>query len=394
MLPERPPLIRALSFDDVIVMPGGPLVPASKVTLDTPFTKNHALKRPFVGRVENAKDAMTLAQQGLLGILADTLSFGAQIDAVRQIKRHQAKLVRQPHTISPDTNVAEAQDLQTQHHFSALPVVDPTTHKVVGIVTRQDITRAADPADPVSSVMVTDLFSVREDTPDKEVQRILQEQMVGQVLVVDEAGHLIGLRTASDYAKRSANPFATLDLYGRLAVGATVGVGPEQQDRASALIEMGIDVLLIDQPYAHSSVVQDMLTYIRRQRSDQVVTVIAGHVSTGDGARALIDSGADMLYVRTEHASFENGVGVPGFTALQAVTEAAALLSVPVWVGGEFDPSIAVKALAVGATGLLAPYHDGENLAKSFETVATAIGQAGATGAKSLWTVGRLATLR
>ena len=395
MLPEPKPLIRALSFDDVIVMPGGPLVAPDKVSLETVFNKDHILKRPLVGLVDNAKDAIALAQQGLIGILSGDMPFGAQIEAARQVKRHQASLLPQPHTVTPDTIVAEAQDMQLRHQFSALPVVDPATHQVVGIVTRADIARAADPSDAVSTVMSTDLLSVDENATDAEVQRLLQEQMVGQILVIHQDGHLIGLRTASDFAKRAANPYATLDAHGRLLIGIAVGVDAEAHERVSAMLDIGADIILIDQPYAHNQTVQDMVTFIRRQRCEQAMTVIVGNVQTADGARALIDSGADMLWVKAENmATAETAVGVPGFTALQAVVDAASLLNVPVWVQCGFDSLIAIKALAAGASGILSLYTEPDSLSRWSKTLLSAIGQAGAIDIKTLTSHTQIATLK
>ncbi len=395
MLPERPDLLRVLSFDDVIVMPGGPLIAPDKVSLDAAFTKTYPLKKPFIGKVKTAEDAIALAQQGLLGILNGQLSFGEQIEAVKRVKRHQAKLLRQPHTVTPDTSVAETRDLQTRNGFSAVPIVDPATHKIIGIVTRGDVAKAADPSDPISSVMVTDLLTVSEQASDSDVQRILQEQMVGQVIVIDDKGQLKGLRTASDFAKRAANPFANLDAHGRLLVGATIGTGYDGQDRLSALLDMGVDVILLDQPYAHSQAVQDMITFVRRQRCEQPITIIAGQVQTADGARALIDAGADVLWTNAnDDAVFHDGIRVPAFTALQNVIEAASLLQIPVWVDSGLNATQALKALTAGAAGCLTDYATAPELQQWAQTLAQRIGQAGSADLKSLASQSRLGRLK
>jgi IMP dehydrogenase len=395
MLPEPTALPRALSFADVIVMPGGPLVMPDKVILETDFNAERRLKYPLLGLAGTVQDAITLAQKGLVGILSGDLSFSAQVDAVRQVKRQQAHLLRQPHTVTPDTNVAEAQDMQTRFHFSALPVVDPSSRKVVGIVTRADVAKAADPGDPVSSVMVTDLLTVREDAPDVEVKKILQDQMVGQVIVVDERGGLVGLRTASDYAKRDANPFANLDAHGRLLAGVAIAAGPEAQDRISAVLDLGADVILIAEPYAHSASVQELVTYIRRQRCEQKVTVIAGHVHTADGARALINAGADMLWLRAHDAkALESGVGVPGFTALQDVVDASSLQHVPVWIGTGLDTAVTVKSLVAGAQGVLAPFTTMDDVMGWTQRLSAVLGQAGISDVKDAVHTGRLASMR
>lgn len=394
MLPEQPSLPRAYGFDDVIVMPGGACVPSHQVSLDTAFTTDHPLKLPLIAKVAKPKDAIMMAQQGSVGILDSSLSFGAQVEAVRQVKRHQARLLRQPHTVTPDTSVAEAQDMQLRFHFSALPVVDPTNRQVVGIVTRNDVAKGIDndPASPVSDVMSTDLLSVTEHASDDEVQKILQEQMVGQVIVLNDKGHLVGLRTASDFAKRASHPFATVDLHGRLLVGAVVGTGVEEQDRLTSLLDMGVDVILLEQTFAHTQAVQDMVTYIRRQRCEQKVTIIAGAAHTSDGARALLGSGADMLWVNihdTQHA--DTGVGVPGLTALQNVIDAAALTRNSVWITGVLDPILTLKALALGAAGVMAAAPDAQAIASWSKILATGVGQTGSKDLKNIHSYARLA---
>jgi IMP dehydrogenase len=380
MLPDKPVLSRAWDFKDLVIMPGGAVVPPDQVNLTTQIKKPLPLRLPLLAQANSAAECIALAHYGLVGLLSADLSFGEQIAAVRRIKRHQTNLLRDPVTITPDTSVAEAQDLQLSHSFSGLPVIDPATQCVCGIVTRADIAKAADSAVPVSAVMSTDLLTAREDTPDETVKQILQEQMVGQVLIIDDKGQLIGLRTASDFAKRDSNPFATRDKHGRLLAGAIVGTGAEEQDRITALLDMGADVLMVASDFAHSSLVQETITFIRRQRCEQHVTIIAGAVQTADGARALIDSGADMLFVDAHPV--KSLVRVPGFTALQNVADAADLMHVPVWLQGELmDQESLLKALIGGAGGLIAGSVNTEILENWTQNLKTAIGQ---TGAKSL----------
>lgn len=394
MLPEPKTLSRALSFSDVVVMPGGPLVLPDKVSLDTSFTKTHTLKRPLLATVDGPDAAIDLIRQGCVAVLPHRLPFGRQIEAVRRIKRHQAAMVRQPHTVTPDTVIAEAQDLQANYRFSALPVIDPATQALIGLVTRADIARAADPSDPVSSVMVTDLITVTDAATDAEVQKILQEQMVGQVPVVDSRGRLLGLRTASDFAKRAAHPHALLDAHGRLLAAAEIKAGADAHDRVNALLDIGADILVVTAAHGHSAAMQETLTFIRRQRCEQPVMIVAGPVQTGDGARALIDSGADALFVPGDAAAIgENGIGVPAFTALQNVCDAASLLSIPVWLASERDVATAIKALAAGAHGLFCPDLAPDALPAWSEQMRAAIGQCGAADGKSLPRVAQLAIL-
>lgn len=397
---EQPTLLRALRYDDVVVLPGGAWIAPEHVSLNTLLIKDHPLQLPFIGRVTTPKMAITLAQHGLIGLIDHSLPLRSQIDAVRQVKRYQTRVLRDPLTVMPDTSVAEAKDLQLRYHFSALPVLTPGTREVCGIATRNDIAQATDPDTPVSAVMSKDLLTVTDTTPDDEIRRILNEQMVGQVLIVDSNNHLLGLRTASDFTKRDAWPQATLDSDGRLRVGAVIKAEAIDQDRLTAMLDAGVDLIMVDHPFAHNHAVQDTITFIRRQRSDQRVIVMAGAVQNATGARALIDAGADMVWVNGDDTAWQQGgVGTPAFSALQDSYDAASLSQTGVWVHTHADWTAAqsIKALAAGAQGFIVSILESETVMADLQTqarhLATAIGQTGSDSLKTLSSYARIATI-
>jgi IMP dehydrogenase len=380
MLPSKPTLNRAYGFDDIIVMPVGSYVAPDAVNLQTQLYPRQNLRLPLLGVVGDSKQAIAMAQQGSVGILSAQMPFGDQIEAMRKVKRHQAYLLRQPLTVTPDTSAAEAADYQSRYGFSALPVLEAGTQRLVGIVTRADVLKAVDGDAPVSLVMSTNLITVKENTPDNEVRELMQKHIIGQVLVVDDNGHLIGLRTSSDFTKRSSHPFATLDAQGRLFAGAAVAVGGDTQDRILGLLDMGVDMIVLSQDFAYAHPVQEMITFIRRQRADQKVAIMVGGVHHGDGARALIDAGADMLYVQATATREKSWVHVPAFTALQDVLEASSLNKVPVWVQQDLSvPDSIFKALAAGAAGVMTSISDPSAITPWAQGLRAAIGQAGAS---------------
>jgi IMP dehydrogenase len=391
MLPQSPSLNRAFGLDDIIVMPAGPYVSPDKVNLQTMLYPRQNLRVPVLSVVNGTKQAISMAQLGSIGVLASDMAFGEQIEAMRAVKRHQAYLLRQPLTVTPDTSAAEASDLQTRYSFSALPVVEAGTKRVVGIVTRADILKAVDGDSPISLVMSTNLITVKEDTPDNEVRDLMQRHIIGQVLVVDDHGHLIGLRTNSDFTKRSSHPFATLDAQGRLFGAASVTAGHDAQDRILGLLDMGVDLFVLTQEFAYGTAVQDMIKFIRRQRTDQKVAIMAGAVHHGDGARALIDAGADILFVNG-HDTSDNLVFVPGYTALKDVLEAASLNQIPVWVQDDLMAQKRIFAgLAMGARGVLARMTDQSVLSQWVQDLRRGIGQAGSESLSALPASVRLA---
>lgn len=400
MMAEQPTLARALRYDDVVVLPGGAWVAPEKVSLQTHLIKDHPLQLPFIGRVTTPKAAIVLAQHGLIGLIDHSLSLRAQIDAVRQVKRYQTRVLRDPLTVMPDTSVAEAKDLQLRYQFSALPVLTPGTRQVCGIATRNDIAQATDPEMPVSAVMSTDLLTVTDTTPDDEIRRILNEQMVGQVLIVDSDHNLLGMRTASDFTKREAWPQAMLDTDGRLRVGAVIKPEAVDQDRLTALLDAGVDLIMVDHPFAHNHTVQETITFIRRQRSDQRVIVMAGAVQNATGARALIDAGADMVWVCGNDKCWQDsGVGTPAFTALQDTQDTASLSQTGTWVqtDASWTPAHKIKALAGGAQGLIISIPELDNpiaeLQAQAKQLAAAIGQTGADSLKALVSYARIAII-
>ena len=350
---------KALTFDDVLLLPAHSRVLPREVSLKTRLTRKIQLNLPLVSAamdtVTEARLAIAIAQEGGIGIIHKNFTPQAQAAEVHKVKRFESGVLRDPMTIPPDMPVREVIALQREHKISGFPVVK--NGKVVGIVTNRDLRFETNLEQPVKAIMTPQkkLITVPEGTTRNEAMKLLHQHRLERVLVVDDDLQLLGLVTVQDILKESEHPYACKDSHGKLRVGAAVGVGEGTEERVAALVEAGADVLVVDTAHGHAQGVLDRVAWIKK--NFKKVEVIGGNVGTGDGAKALVDHGADGVKVGIGPGSICTtrivaGVGVPQITAIQSV--AAALKDVPLIADGgvRYSGDIA-KALAAGAHAVM-----------------------------------------
>jgi IMP dehydrogenase len=346
---------KALTFDDVLLLPAHSRVLPREVSLKTRLTRKIQLNLPLISAamdtVTEARLAIAIAQEGGIGIIHKNFSPQAQAAQVHKVKRFESGVLRDPMTIPPEMPVRDVIALQREHKISGFPVVK--NGKVVGIATNRDLRFETKLDQPVKAIMTPQdkLITVREGASRQEAMRLMHEHRLERVLVIGEDFQLMGLVTVQDILKESEHPNACKDSHGKLRVGAAVGVGEGTEERVAALVEAGADVLVVDTAHGHAQGVLDRVAWIRKNFKH--VEIIGGNVGTGDGAKALVDHGADGVKVGIGPGSICTtrivaGVGVPQITAIQNV--AAALKDVPLIADGgvRYSGDVA-KALAAGA---------------------------------------------
>jgi IMP dehydrogenase len=352
---------KALTFDDVLLLPAHSRVLPRDVSLKTRLSRKLELNIPLVSAamdtVTESRLAIAMAQAGGIGIVHKNLSPQAQAAEVAKVKRFESGVLRDPMTIPPEISVREVMALQQQYKISGFPVVK--NGKVVGIVTNRDLRFETQLDQPVKAIMTPQrkLITVRDGASREEAMALMHRHRLERVLVVDDEFQLKGLVTVKDILKESAHPNACKDAYGKLRVGAAVGVGEGTDERVTALVEAGADVLVVDTAHGHAQGVLDRVQWIKTNHPR--VEVIGGNVGTGDGARALVDHGADGVKVGIGPGSICTtrvvaGVGVPQITAIQNVAEALARSGVPLIADGgvRYSGDIS-KALAAGAHAVM-----------------------------------------
>ncbi|HTG97480.1 MAG TPA: IMP dehydrogenase [Burkholderiales bacterium] len=352
---------KALTFDDVLLLPAHSRVLPREVSLKTRLTRKIQLNLPLVSAamdtVTEARLAIAIAQEGGIGIIHKNFTPQAQAAEVHKVKRFESGVLRDPMTIPPDMPVREVIALQREHKISGFPVVK--SGKVVGIVTNRDLRFETNLEQPVKAIMTPQkkLITVPEGTTRNEAMKLLHQHRLERVLVVDDDLQLLGLVTVQDILKESEHPYACKDAHGKLRVGAAVGVGEGTEERVAALVEAGADVLVVDTAHGHAQGVLDRVAWIKK--NFKKVEVIGGNVGTGDGAKALVDHGADGVKVGIGPGSICTtrivaGVGVPQITAIQEVADALAKAGVPLIADGgvRYSGDIA-KALAAGAHAVM-----------------------------------------
>ncbi len=352
---------KALTFDDVLLVPAHSTVLPRDVNLTTRLTKSIALNIPLISAamdtVTEARLAIAIAQEGGIGIVHKNMLPKVQAAEVAKVKRFESGVVKDPITISPDMTVRTVLNLIRQHRISGLPVVD--AQKVVGIVTNRDLRFENNLDQPVQNIMTPRerLVTVREGVSIEEAMRLLHQHRLERVLVVNENFELRGLITVKDILKSSEHPLASKDQLGRLRVGAAVGVGEGTEERVSLLIDAGVDVLIVDTAHGHSQGVLDRVRWIKR--SFPLAQVIGGNIATGDAAKALLDQGADGVKVGIGPGSICTtrivaGVGVPQITAIDNVASALQKSGVPMIADGgiRYSGDIA-KAISAGADSVM-----------------------------------------
>jgi len=349
-----------LTFDDVLLLPAESSVLPNDVSTVTRLTQTILLEIPIVSAamdtVTEARLAIALAREGGIGVIHRNLSIADQVAEVDKVKRSEAGMIVEPVTLGPDDRVADALAIMERYHISGVPIVDREA-VLVGILTNRDLRFGADPGQPVSAYMTSrDLVTAPVGTTLDEASAILGRNKVEKLPVVDHDGRLKGLITVKDIQKKIRYPLATKDDRGRLRVGAAVGVGNDALERAAALARAEVDVLVVDTAHGHSRGVLDV---VRAVKDAFELDVIAGNISTGSAAEALIDAGADALKVGQGPGSICTtrvvaGVGVPQVTAVFDVAEVASRHGVPVIADGGITSSGDVaKAVASCADAVM-----------------------------------------
>ena len=348
-----------LTYDDVLLVPNYSEVLPRDVQLHAPFSRNIQLKTPIVSAamdtVTEHRLAIAMARAGGIGVIHKNMSVEAQAAEIVRVKKFESGMVVNPLTITPDRELGEALELMAAHSISGIPVVDGAgngPHKLVGILTNRDVRFAIDKSQKVADLMTRDVITARETSTQDDAKKLLHEHRIEKLVVVDAQNRCIGLITVKDMEKAQSNPMAAKDNAGRLLVAAATGAGPEGVARAEALIDAGVDVVVVDTAHGHSEGVLSSVTTVRKLSND--VQVIGGNVATGDGARALIDAGADAVKVGIGPGSICTtrmvaGVGVPQLTAIMDAADVCHAQNVPVIADGgiKYSGDLA-KALAAG----------------------------------------------
>ena len=347
----------ALTFDDVLLQPGHSEVLPSDVDISTQLTREIALKLPLVSAamdtVTEHRLAITMAQAGGIGVIHKNFSIEDQAAEVAAVKRFEAGMVVNPHTIRPDASLGQALDLMTQKSISGVPVVD-AKHKLVGILTNRDVRFAHNKEQKVADLMTSPVITVTNSAAPDEARRLLHAHKIEKLVVVDEENICIGLITVKDMEKAETYPLASKDEGGRLLVAAATGAGADGVTRAEALIAAGVDVIVVDTAHGHSAGVLQAVSDIRKLSN--TTQIIGGNIATAEGAQALIDAGVDAVKVGIGPGSICTtrmiaGVGVPQLTAIMDATSVAAKAGVPTIADGgiKYSGDLA-KAVAAGAS--------------------------------------------
>jgi IMP dehydrogenase len=352
---------KALTFDDILLVPAYSNVLPRDVSLRTQLTRNISLNIPLLSAamdtVTEGRLAIALAQEGGIGIVHKNMTAAAQAAEIAKVKRFESGVVKDPITITPDMSVRDVLGLTRQHKISGLPVVQGK--QLVGIVTNRDVRFENNLDQPISSIMTPRerLITVKENASLDEARNLMHKHRIERVLVVNDAFELRGLMTVKDILKSSEHPLACKDNQGRLRVGAAVGVGAGTEERVALLAEAGVDVIVVDTAHGHSQGVLDRVQWVKTRFPQ--VEVIGGNIATGAAAKALLDHGADGVKVGIGPGSICTtrivaGVGVPQIAAIQGVAQALQGTGVPLVADGgiRFSGDIA-KAIAAGANAVM-----------------------------------------
>ncbi len=352
---------KALTFDDVLLVPAFSTVLPRDTDLSTQFTRRIRINLPLVSAamdtVTEARLAIAIAQEGGIGIVHKNLSPAQQAAEVAKVKRFESGVVKDPITITPDMSVRDVLTITRQHRISGLPVVE--NGRVVGIVTNRDLRFETNLDQPARNIMTPAdrLVTVMEGATLEEATGLLHKHRLERVLVMNEARELKGLITVKDILKSSEHPSACKDQFGRLRVGAAIGVGEGTDERVEALVEAGADVIVVDTAHGHAQGVIDRVNWVKRRYPQ--VQVIGGNIATASAAKALVDAGADGVKVGIGPGSICTtrivaGVGVPQISAIQNVSDSLAGTGVPMIADGgvRYSGDVA-KAIAAGANSVM-----------------------------------------
>ncbi len=353
---------RALTFDDVLLVPAYSTVLPRETDLSTRLTRRIPLKLPLVSAamdtVTDARLAIALAQEGGIGIIHKNLSPAQQAAEVAKVKRHEAGVLRDPITIGPEMRVGDVMEVTRSHKISGLPVIDKQG-RVVGIVTNRDLRFETRMDIPVREIMTPRerLVTVHDGATLEEAKAIMHRHRLERVVVVDDAFALRGLVTVKDILRTTEHPLAAKDELGKLRVGAAVGTGEADEERVAALVQAGVDVIIVDTAHGHTRGVLERVRWIKD--NFPTVDVVGGNIATGAAAIALVEHGADAVKVGIGPGSICTtrivaGVGVPQISAIDSVARALAGTGVPIIADGgiRYSGDIA-KALAAGASTVM-----------------------------------------
>ncbi|MCP4394971.1 MAG: IMP dehydrogenase [Alphaproteobacteria bacterium] len=349
----------ALTFDDVLLVPAASEILPAMADTSTKFTRDIQLGIPLVSSamdtVTESRLAIAMAQLGGIGVIHKNLTVAEQAEEVSKVKRFEAGMVVDPITIAPDKVLRDALEVKSQHNISGIPVVEPSSGRLVGILTNRDVRFAKNLSQPISELMTKELVTVQGKVSKDEARGLLHKHRIEKLLVVDEDYRCVGLMTVKDIEQSEAYPEACKDSAGRLRVAAATGVGPMGIERAEALIDAGVDVVVVDTAHGHSKGVLSAIKEIRTIAGDRV-QLVGGNIATTEAALALIDVGVDAVKVGIGPGSICTtriiaGVGVPQLSAVMETTIAAEKHGIPVIADGglKFSGDIA-KALAAGAS--------------------------------------------
>jgi len=349
-----------LTYDDVLLVPDYSEVLPSHVNISSQFSKNIRLNMPVVSAamdtVTEAKMAITIAQEGGIGVLHKNMTIDQQAAEVRKVKRSESGMILDPVTLSKDSNVGEALEIMKEHKIGGIPIID-ASNDLLGIVTNRDLRFEKNKQKSITEVMTSEKLVTTQLTDLENAEDILQANKIEKLPVVDEEGKLVGLITYKDIIKNKTRPDACKDSYGRLRVAAAVGVTFDTIDRVSALVKAGVDAVIVDTAHGHSKGVIDTVAKVKLKFPD--VDVIAGNIATGKAALALAEAGADAVKVGIGPGSICTtrvvaGVGVPQLSAVLGVVEALKGKNIPVIADGgiRYSGDI-VKALVAGASTVM-----------------------------------------
>ena len=349
------------TFDDVLLQPAYSKIGPADANVSTFIAKNIKLNIPLISAamdtVTEHRLAITMAQLGGMGVLHKNFSIKEQASEVKKVKKFEAGMVVNPVTIKPDQSLGDAFKLMEKNKISGIPVVEGLKNKLVGILTNRDVRFANDLNQTVSALMTKNVITVKESVSKEEARKLLHQHRIEKLVVVDEGGLCVGLITVKDIEKSQNHPHSCKDEQGRLRVAAATGVGKDGLSRAEALIEAGVDVLIVDTAHGHSKMVLDVVTKISKMSKE--VALIGGNVATGDATKALIDAGAHGIKVGIGPGSICTtrmvaGVGVPQLSAITDCVDVANKFSIPIIADGgiKYSGDIA-KAIAGGASAVM-----------------------------------------
>ena len=352
---------KALTFDDVLLVPNHSSVLPKDVSLQTKLTKKISLNIPVISAamdtVTEANMAIAIAEQGGIGIIHKNLTPQRQANRVDKVKRFESGVVNDPITIDPNMSVEEVMQITRKNKISGLPVIEK--NKIVGIVTNRDLRFETNLSQPIKKVMTPRerLVTVKEGASKEEITKLLHQHRIERLLVINNKDELKGLITVKDIQKSTDHPFACKDEHGRLRVGAAIGVGNDTEVRTELLVKAGVDVLIVDTAHGHSEGVLNRIKWIKKNYPK--VDVIGGNIATAEAALAMVDHGADGVKVGIGPGSICTtrivaGVGVPQITAINDVYKALKKKNIPFIADGgiRFSGDVA-KAIAAGASSVM-----------------------------------------